>query len=113
MAVLRITEWSGSEQQYDAAGQAAAQSVGLSDKMSFHAMCMIGENRFTVTEVWESEEALREWWPTAEPIITGTGVEQLGEERVQEIYFLAMGKPSEMDMSEMPGGQQQMQAQGA
>lgn len=96
MSVLRITEWNGNVEQYDACGRAVAEQVGLDPSITFHAMAMTGEDHFVVTEVLSDEEAFHAWWPQAESIIVETGVTQDGEERIYPIHFVQIGEPSQM-----------------
>ena len=52
VAVLMVSEWQGTPEQYDTCTNNLVDRVGLNQRCSFHALTLIGEGRCGITEVW-------------------------------------------------------------
>ncbi len=90
MAVLMVSEWQGTPEQYETCTKNLLDQVGLDQRCTFHAMTLMGEGRFGVTEVWESPEAVQEWFGNALPVIEAVGVVKERQD-FYDIYNVQMG----------------------
>lgn len=90
MSVLMVSEWTGTVQQYETCTERLIEKIGLDQRCTFHAMALMGEGKFSVTEVWESPEAVQEWFGKAMPVIEQAGIQKERQD-FYDIYNVQMG----------------------
>jgi heme-degrading monooxygenase HmoA len=68
-AGLFVSEWQGTEADYDRTLERVQREVEPDARCVCHAMAVTGNNQFSVVEVWSDRAAMEAWFERARPVI--------------------------------------------